>query len=186
LISPEPDRQRIPFEQGKGTPDQYPTPAELNPTKQSIPKNLKPTPVDPPPALVPKPNPPKTNSVPTVEPNMPNMPDVLVDPFKDDASFRGTRQKMEGILLTGGRRVSNDSPKNKSLDLKPSQRQSPLPAAASNLQFEASGASSESHSQVVSSSYLEVLPVKVVRREFTIEEPSNMPQVPKIRVPQRR
>ncbi len=201
LNAPEPKVQRVPL-------------VEPNSTKQYTPSTLKPTPFDPPPEYVPKPSQPKPKSAPNLDPNM---PDVLVDPFKDDASFRGTRIKKEGVLLTSGRRTSNndmkssvqkterssqpteredrevpgsDGPSDRRSDgpseLTTSQRQSPTAGNGPSLQFEASVPSSGEQSRVVSSSYMEALPVKVVRRATANPEVNDFPQVPKVRVPQKR
>ena len=88
--------ERVPVEQPKVTPEL----TDLS---------------DPPPAWAPDSKPPqKTNPI---NPSESKLPDVLVDPFKDDASFKGTRQRMEGILLTSDRQLST-----KVLRLAPSDR----------------------------------------------------------------
>lgn len=125
MPTPEPSVQRVPFEQRKPSQEPNRIPAvEPAAPRQTKPKNLKPTPMDPPPEYVPKPDLPKKTPNPS---NDPNMPDVLVDPFKDDASFRGSKQKTEGILLTGGRRTANSSSKNNAILLAPSQRHKDKP-----------------------------------------------------------
>jgi len=170
---PEPTLERIPFEQRKLTPD--------NKTQS-----------DPPPAWAPKPKVPQKSQPESM------LPDVLVDPFKDDASFRGTRQKMEGVLLTSDRRAQPNglrlAPPDQGKDaqeipiqierpirLTPKQRNSP------NSQIDAADSAPTESSQVVSSGYVEMAPVKVVVRKETFnDELSGMPHVPRIRVPSKR
>ena len=168
---PEPTLERIPFELRKLTPD--------NKTQS-----------DPPPAWAPKPK------VLQKSPAELKLPDVLVDPFKDDASFRGTRQKMEGILLTSDRRAQLNgrrlAPPDQANDeqaipiqIEKPTRLTPKQRNASNIQLDAADSAPIVSSQVVSSSYVEVAPV-VVRKEISKDDPTGMPHVPRIRVPSKR
>ena len=170
---PEPTLERIPFEQRKLTPD--------NRTQS-----------DPPPAWAPKPK------VPQKSPPESMLPDVLVDPFKDDASFRGTRQKMEGVLLTSDRRAQPNglrlAPPDQGKDAQaiPIQierptRLTPKQRKATSVQLDAADSTPTESSQVVSSSYVEVAPVRfVVRKKLSKDDPTGMPQVPRIKVPSKR
>ena len=171
-LSPEPSVQRIPFEQKSAAKSVNRIPAdETGPSVPSIPNTLKPVPSDPPPTW-------NTNTKlpPVASPAPPSSktPDVLVDPFKDDVSYRGTRDKMEGILLTSDRQVANNSLRLAPTEpeapsrLTPSQRHAPKQPDVSGLQFEAASTDTMQSSQVVSSSYFE------------------MPRVSKMRVPSKR
>lgn len=189
---PLPIVKRTPFEQRNATHNRIPA-VETIPEPQAIPNSLKAIPSDPPPIWLPNPqrkSPAESNQ---------KLPDVLVDPFKDDARIRGTRQKMEGVLLTSDRQHSTNAvrlaPPNPSEEdvgglpadngtparLTPNQRNS------ESLQFEAADSSSSEGSQVVPSSYIVAVPVKVaLRKEPSKAYPNDMPQVSKIKVPQKR
>ncbi|HUP81579.1 MAG TPA: hypothetical protein VM260_23715 [Pirellula sp.] len=170
---PEPPLDRIPFGQWKLTPD--------NKTQS-----------DPPPAWAPKAKVPQKSSPES------KLPDVLVDPFKDDASLRGTRQRMEGILLTSDRRAQYSglklAPPDQGKDAQaiPIQierptRLTPKQRNETSVQLEAADSAPTESSQVVSSGYEEMAPVKAtVRKETSNDELTGMPHVPRIRVPARR
>ncbi len=189
---PVPTVQRTPFEQRNPTHNRIPA-VETTPEPQAIPNSRKAIPSDPPPNWVPD-----TLKKPPAESSQ-KLPDVLVDPFKDDARIRGTRQKMEGVLLTSDRQHSNNAlrlaPPDQAKEnigglpsgvetpamLTPNQRNS------ERLQFEATDSESSEGSQVVPSSYTVAAPVKVALRKVPSENiPNDMPQVSKIRVPQKR
>ncbi len=198
IIKPEPPVQRVPFEQRKPAQEQHRIPA-VEPTvpRQSPPNTLKPTPMDPPPALIPKSNPPKANPIPN---NDSSMPDVLVDPFKDDASFRGTKQNSQGIVLTTGRRSASAAIKNSpmpltlskpSIDrfnepeaaptfdmpasLTPTQKHSAIPSRDSGLQFEASAPALGEQPAVISSSHVVASNyVEAVPVKVTRKVPTNL------------
>ena len=197
--APEPMVQNAPFEQRKPTTKQNRIPATETPTTNRYqPNTVKSTPSvlpDTPPAWAPKSSRPEPSNPRSLESNL---PDVLVDPFKDDASFQGTKRKMEGILLSSDRRVSTNAlriapidqaespadglfPTNRPTRLTPSQLSTP------SLQFEASESESSETSKVVSSSYVQALPVNVASRKVTSKPDSNeVPPVSRIKVPNRR
>ncbi len=182
------------------------TPA-TDPTAQNLPvervpvEPLKVTPEltdlsDPPPAWAPDSKPPqKTNPI---TPSESKLPDVLMDPFKDDASFRGTRQKMEGILLTSDRQLStkvlrlapsDQVAEEESTPIKPQKpsRHSPLKLNGPNLQFEATESASSNSSQVVPSNFNEASMGKaIVRKEMKKRPSEEIPLVPRVRVPTKR
>ncbi len=175
--APEPTLKSIPFEQKKATP-------ELT--------NLS----DPPPAWVPDSKPLKDTE--PITPAESTLPDVLVDPFKDDASFRGTRQKMEGILLTSNPQPSTQDlgfgPSNRvvgeeSSPIKPEKpsRLTPSKISGANLQFEATESASSNGSQVVPSNFFEESKGRfIVRKEMPKRYSDEMPLVPRMRVPTKR
>ena len=192
--------QRMPFEQRNSNAEHNRIPAaETPPANRYHPNAVKAIPSDPPPSWAPK-----SSSRPVISspltPAESKLPDVLVDPFKDDASFRGTRQKMEGVLLTSDRRAQPNglrlAPPDQGKDaqanpnpiqierptrLTPKQRNSP------NSQIDAADSAPTESSHVVSLSYLEVAPVRfVVRKELSKDDPTGMPQVPRIKVPSKR
>ncbi len=187
----EPLVQRVPFEQKRLTPDTNRIPAdEVKPSVQSIPNAIKSVPSDPPPAWNAN-----TGLPPAASPTPPaaKTPDVLVDPFKDDVSFRGTRDKMEGILLTSDRQITEnalratpgdlDSPSR----LTPAQRDIPKKTEVSGLLFEATGSDSVQGSQVIPSNYLQSVPVKTDLRKGTPKKTADeMPHVRRMHVPTRR
>jgi hypothetical protein len=137
-------------------------------------------------------------SVPATLPESPEpaLPDVLIDPFKDDASVRKTRDKMEGVLLTSDRRAvksgiqlraqnkmkakAESSESEMPAPLTPEQRQVP------KFQSNAVEPLDSNSSMVVPSSFQQMIPVTVTTRKKSKpiaddEEPS----VPKIAVPKR-
>ena len=190
-LSPEPSVQRVPFEQKSAakTVNRIP-PDETGPTMPSIPNTLKPVPSDPPPTWNAN-----TKLLPTANPAPPasRTPDVLVDPFKDDVSFRGTRDKMEGILLTSDRQVANNALRLAPTEpevpsrLTPAQRHAPKQPDVSGLQFEAASTDTMQSSQVVPSSYFKLVPVKAdVRKVASKENAVETPRVSKMRVPSKR
>ena len=190
-LSPEPSVQRVPFEQKSAANSINRIPAnEIGPTVPSNANTLKPVHSDPPPSWNAN-----TKLSPTASPASPasKTPDVLVDPFKDDVSFRGTRDKMEGILLTSDRQVADNllrlapnEPEAPSR-LTPSQRHTPKQPDVSGLQFEAASTDAIQSSQVVPSSFFQLLPVKAdVRKEAPKENANEIPRVSKMRVPSKR
>lgn len=180
---PVPTLQQIPFEPRTPTHNRIPA-VETIPDPQAIPNSLKAIPTDPPPIWIPN-----TQRKPPAESNQ-KLPDVLVDPFKDDARIRGTRQKMEGVLLTSDRQQSTNAlrlappdqaEKETPVRLTPNQRNS------NGLQFEATDSATSEDSRVVPSSFADLAPVKVAHRKDPSKSiPNDMPQVSKIRVPQKR
>lgn len=172
--APDPTMQRIPFEQRTNKPEL----TDLS---------------DPPPAWAPDSKPPQETN--PITPEESTLPDVLVDPFKDDASFRGTRQKMEGILLTSNRPLSakdlrfapsNRVAEEESTPIKPKKpsRLSPSKRSGPNLQFEATESASSDGSQVVPSNFFEESKGRViVRKEMPKRYSDEMPLVPRMRVP---
>ena len=151
---------------------------------------------DPPPAWAPDPMPLKETN--PMTPTESKLPDVLVDPFKDDVSFRGTRQRMEGILLTSDRQVSTKDlrlipsdrvTEEESIPIKPKKpsRLSPVKPIGPNLQFEATESASSNGSQIVPSNFVEESMGRViVRKEMPKRYSDEMPQVPRMRVPTKR
>ncbi len=201
--APEPMVQKTPFEQRKPAIEHNRIPAaETPPTNRYHPNSVKQAPLDvpdTPPSWAPKSSrPDKVNPKPPES----NLPDVLVDPFKDDASFQGTRRRMEGILLSNDRQVSTKSLQIAPIDRAESQadglspinppinrpsRFTPAQLSAPSLQFEASESESSETSKVVSSSFVQALPVKVVARKANAKPDSNeLPPVTRIKVPNRR
>ncbi len=180
---PVPTVQRIPFEPRTPTHNRIPE-LETGIDPQSLPNSLKGIPADQPPFWAP--------NTPTKRPTESGskLPDVLVDPFKDDARIRGTRQNMEGVLLTSDRQQSTNAlrlappaqaERETPVRLTPTQRNS------NGLQFEATDSASSEDSRVVPSSFADLAPVKVApRKEPLMSIPNDMPQVSKIRVPQKR
>lgn len=151
---------------------------------------------DPPPAWAPASKPPQETN--PIAPTESKLPDVLVDPFKDDVSFRGTRQKMEGILLTSDRQLSNRylrlAPSDRVAEeestpirsKKPS-RLSPIKQSGPNLKFEATESVTSNGSQVVPSNFSEESIEKAfVRKEIPKRYSDEMPLVPRTRVPTKR
>ena len=151
---------------------------------------------DPPPAWTPDSKPPQETNL--ITPPESELPDVLVDPFKDDASFRGTRQKMERILLTSDRQISTKdhrfAPSDRRaekesipfMSKKPS-RLSPIKLSETNLQFEATESASSNGSEVVPSNFFEESTGKVIlRKEMPKRYSDEIPLVPRIRVPTKR
>ncbi len=197
--APEPMVQKTPFEQRKPATEHNRIPAaETPPTNRYNPNSVKQAPLDvpdTPPSWAPKSSRPDK-----VNPKSPesNLPDVLVDPFKDDASFHGTRRRMEGILLSNDRQVSTKSLPIAPIDQAESQadglspinrpnRFTPAQLSTPSLQFEASDSESIETSKVVSSSFAQALPVKVVARKANSKPDSNeLPPVSRIKVPNRR
>ena len=189
--APEPSVQRVPFEQKRAASPSNRIPAdETNQPVQTMPNTLKPVPSDPPPTWNANTKlPPAASSAPPAS----TTPDVLVDPFKDDVSFHGTRDKMEGILLTSDRQVADNllrmPPAESDVPsrLTPKQRGSSSVPEFSGLQFEAAGSDSVHGSQVVPSSYFELVPVKMdVRKEAPKATANDTPHVSKMRVPSKR
>lgn len=187
----EPLVQRVPFEQKRSTPATDRIPADAaNPSRQTIPNTLKSLPSDPPPAWNANTKlPPAANPAPPAS----RTPDVLVDPFKDDVSFRGTRDRMEGILLTSDRQITENALRSAPGDLDspsrltPAQRHNPKQPEVSGLFFEAADSESVRGSQVVPSNYLEMVPVKAdIRKGISKKSADEMPQVSKMRVPTKR
>jgi len=179
-ISPKPSVQRIPFEQKRAANTTNRIPAdEASPSVPSFPNTLKPVPTDPPPTWNAN-----TKLPPTASPASPTSktPDVLVDPFKDDVSFRGTRDKMEGILLTRNRQVAKNALRLAPTELEapsrltPSQRHAPKQPDVSGLQFEAASTDTIQSPQVVPSNYFVMLK----------ENANEIPRVSKMRVPSKR
>ena len=173
----DPTMQRFLIEKRKSTP-------ELNSLS------------DPPPAWDPYLKPPQKTNPKT--PAESKLPDVLVDPFKDDVSFRGTRQEMEGILLTSDRQLSTNQQRfahsdrvadQESTPIRPKKpsRLSPIKLGGPNLQFEATESASSHGSQVVPSNFTkESLGKAIVRKEMPKRYSDDMPLVPRIRVPTKR
>ncbi len=175
--------QRIPFEPRTPTHNRIPA-VEAGIAPQSVPNSLKSVPSDQPPIWAPK-----TPMKPPAESGL-KLPDVLVDPFKDDARIRGTRQKMEGVLLTSDRQQSTNTlrlaPPDQTEEGTPAKL-TPTQRNSNGLQFEATDSASSEDSRVVPSSFVEPASVKVALRKVPSENiPNDMPQVPKIRVPQKR
>ena len=116
-----------------------------------------------------------------------SMPDILIDPFKDDASAMRLRKNKPNISLTSG--VSNASKKRNEISstwiseaptkLTPSQR------TASSVQFDTNESIDPSEdSDVVPSSFVETRPVIIaVRRKISSTELDRAPQVNRIPVP---
>ncbi len=189
---PMPTLPQTPFEPRNPTHNRIPAEETVHEI-QSVPNSLKTISTDTPPVWVP--------STPTKPPAEldPTLPDVLVDPFKDDARIRGTRQKMEGVLLTSDRQHSSNAlrlaapvqadgePDGLPPSLETPARLTPKQRNQESLQFEATDSASNESSRVVPSSYKESTPVKVALRKVPSKGTSNeTPQVSKIRVPQKR
>ena len=201
LDSSDPKVQRVPFEHGKtnSNPINRIPAVETGPSAfpPSIPNVLKPIPSDIPPAWTPNALPPKAkNTAPTES----KLPDVLVDPFKDDVSTKGKNKSM--IQLTSDRQITTNTLRSKPTDhlmedqeeaiiidrparLTPKQKLPSLQESSSeSLQFEASESTSNQGSKVVSSSYLHAIPVPVVvRKDLTQDKSNGAPNVSKMRVP---
>lgn len=204
LEGSDPKVQRVPFEHGKSSsnsinriPAVESGPSTATP---SIPNVLKPIPSDIPPARTPNALPPKAKNPAPIDSKI---PDVLVDPFKDDVSTKGKNKSM--IQLTSDRQITNNTLRSRPTDhaiedqeesiiidrparLTPKQKLPSLQESASgSLQFEASESASNEGSKVVSSSYLHAVPVPVVvRKEPTQDKSSGAPNVSKTRVPTKR
>ncbi len=199
-----PKVQRVPFEQRNSPPNSTnripAVEAGPNTTTPSIPNVLKPIPSDIPPAWTPNALPPKAK---TTVPTDSKLPDVLVDPFKDDLSSRGKNKSL--IQLTSDRQITTNSLRSSQSDhsdadqaeslnidrparLTPKQKLSTSQdTTTGSLQFEASEASANEGSKVVSSSYLHAIPVPVVVRKDSVQDKLNgAPSVPKMRVPAKR
>ena len=183
---PVPTVQRIPFEPRTPTHNRIPVvETGIEPQEpQSLPNSLKGIPSDQPPFWAPN-----TPSKPPAESGS-KLPDVLVDPFKDDARIRGTRQNMEGVLLTSDRQQSTNTlrlaPPDQAQGETPA-RLTPTQRNSNGLEFEATDSVSTEDSRVVPSSFAELVPVKVaLRKEPSKSIPNDMPSVSKIRVPQKR
>ena len=142
--APEPMVQKMPFEHRKPAMEHHRIPAaETLPPNRYHPNSVKQAPLevlDTPPSWAPK----------SSRPPESKLPDVFVDPFKDDASFRGTRKRMEGILLSNDRQVStktlqfaptdHEEPQADGLSpINRSSRFSPAELSTPSLQFEARG-----------------------------------------------
>ena len=106
---------------------------------------------------------------------------------------------MEGILLTSDRQHSTNSlrlaPPDQAegvigrlpSDVETPTRLTPNQRNSERLQFEATDSATSEGSQVVPSSYTVALPVKVaLRKEPSKLHPNDVPQVPKIKVPQKQ
>ena len=188
---PAPSVQRVPFEQKPVSTPANRIPAdETNQAVQTMPNTLKPVPSDRLPTRTASPN-----QTPAANPAAPaaKAPDVLVDPFKDDLSSRGTRDKMEVILLTSDRQVADNALRLVPAEseapsrLTPKQRGTSTAPEFNGLQFEAAESDSVQGSQVVPSNYVELLPVKLdVRKEASNGNANGSPQVSKMRVPTKR
>jgi hypothetical protein len=202
----DPKVQRVPFEHR--TPPSNSTnriPAvETGPntTPPSIPNVLKTIPTDIPPAWTPNALPPKAKST---TPTDSKLPDVLVDPFKDDLSSKGQNKSL--IQLTSDRQIATNSLRSESTGhseadqqvslpierparLTPKQKQSQSTSQDSDtasLQFEASESASNAGATVVSSSYSHAVPAPVVVRKASAPINSDgAPSVSKVRVPTKR
>jgi len=92
------------------------------PTTPSIglPQTPNSSPVDSLPVLQPTPTEdnkslPSENQTPSLPPALPQsqdeIPDVLIDPFKDDASWKGNRNRLNGVRLTSGEAINPLRPK---------------------------------------------------------------------------
>ena len=200
----DPKVQRVPFEHR--TPPSNSTnriPAiETGPntTTPSIPNVLKPVPSDIPPAWTPNALPPKAK---TTAPIDSKLPDVLVDPFKDDLSSKSKNKSL--IQLTSDRQITTNSLRFGPADPSDADRETSLtierPAKltpkqklstshesdSGSLQFEASESASNTGATVVSSSYLHAVPAPVVvRKASTPVHSDGAPTVSKVRVPIKR
>ncbi|MCY2982182.1 MAG: hypothetical protein NTY15_00920 [Planctomycetota bacterium] len=200
----EPKVQRVPFENRTLPANPINRNADIetgnNTTTPSITNVLKPVPLDTPPAWTPNAIPPKAT---TTDPIDSELPDVFVDPFKDDVSSKGKNKSL--IQLTSDRQIStntlrsglsnySDADPQDSLTIErpakltPKQKRSTSQESASvSLQFEASESTSNAEAKVVSSSYLHSTPAPVVvRKASTLDKPTGAPTVSKVRVPTKR
>jgi hypothetical protein len=95
---------------------------ETTPTTPStgLPQTPNSSPVDSLPVLQPTPTEdnkslPIENQTPSLPPALPQsqdeIPDVLIDPFKDDASWKGNRNRLNGVRLTSGEVINPLRPK---------------------------------------------------------------------------
>jgi len=202
--APEPLVQRIPFEQRTSPAVEHPRiPAVENVSpKLSTPITIPPTPSEPPPILRPIPLKPAirppANSVPPRR-NESNIPDVLIDPFKDDASVRRTRDQLEGVLLTSDSQLMRqplrlappggseaiDSPTTISpLELPP--RLTPAQRQVPSSELDAMESVPREDSMVVPSNYVQAFPVIVIRGRTDTKPVDVKPQVSRMKVPTRR
>ena len=192
--------QRVPFEQRKPVPDHSRIPAEPFAAMQATPDTLKLPPAAPPPSLKPRQSTPISKPVPPTEQSL---PDVLVDPFKDDASTRRPPHEADvqlssaqnsprnSLYLVPGRKQSinvetSSGQPGMPASLTPSQRQAPSQPLPSGLEFEATETAQSESAQVIRSSYMETVPVKVSRKSISNAEPDDTPQVSKVKVPLKR
>ena len=199
----DPKVQRVPFENRTPPNSTNRIPAienGPNTTNLSIPNVLKPVPSDIPPAWTPNALPPKAK---TTSPIDSKLPDVLVDPFKDDLSSKDKNKSL--IQLTSDRQIATNSLRSGPTDhsnadqevsltierparLTPNQKLSTSQESASgSLQFEASESASNTGATVVSSSFLHAIPAPVVVRKVSTPDSLNgAPTVSKVRVPVKR
>jgi hypothetical protein len=141
-------------------------------------------------------------SLPTIPNNSPpantpqRLPDVLVDPFKDDPSAMNGRSTRNNVMLTGGSHFRKPGFKLKKptaetepvvipegempAPLTPAQREVP------NIQIEAREPMNIDTSSVVPTSYYEPVPVKTLVRRPVATDDQPVPNVNKVRVPARR
>lgn len=143
-----------------------------------------------PPAPLPAAEPPKALQPTPIEQSL---PDVLVDPFKDDASVRKTRDQMEGILLISSRQSKaqtvhqgSASESTATQQIVPS-RLPPSQSKASGIQFDAEEPVVQDAPTVVPTAYQQAVPVKVSQRKaVSASLKENAPSVSKIPVPHRK
>lgn len=130
-----------------------------------------------------------------VVPNLPALPDVLVDPFKDDPSVFHNAPEPESIQLTSARRVKSNGlrlrapnvTEGKDLDapeiLTPSQRKA---LGAENGKAPGAEVKQEIN-PVVPIAYHETVPVRVtVRSKAPATDDGDQPRVGRIAVPRQR
>jgi hypothetical protein len=126
------------------------------------------------------------------------LPDVLVDPFKDDPSAQHSQPNQGEIQLTSGRRTSKLGYKLKTAlgdesrkEMHPSDAPAALTPAQRDvhpLEFESISPveSAPSESLVVPTAYHVPVPVKtMVRKPEPVADDESKPSVSRIRVPRR-
>jgi hypothetical protein len=195
-IEPAPKASDFPSEQRPG-----PASTQQNVREPFAPRHpqVSPKPADeftprlpfgnPPPARLPiSPSDPGGATPPILPQSQDEIPDVLVDPFKDDASWKGRRNRMNGVQQTGGSVIDIAEPTptvSRPVQLKrvPLQEIEETPNSAISI-----GPSFNSEDNaVVASSHLERLPVKVhtVKRSFSSTENETIPSVKRTPVPKK-
>ena len=180
----------------------YASPTRL-PPPTTLQKNLQ-TSINGPESRIPAREPePKTNvpnlvpkSIPSL-PSAPSLPDVLVDPFKDDPSVYNDQHESSPVQLTSGKRLKPSglklrTPKSdraleehKPEPLTPRQRSFPDSASFKSTKVN-HGASSVRVSEVVPIAYFESMPVRVSLKSRANDESDDYaPHVERIAVPRR-
>jgi hypothetical protein len=172
---------REPFQQKQVDAPKLPEPIGLPPSSSSQPSQRVP---------LPKPSPADANDLPQ---SQEEIPDVLVDPFKDDARWKSQRDRMNGIRLSSGQ-AKNASRGELKLGREPAVKEQAIPRlelAPPDASVHETGdilvlpPTNDQQGMVIQSAFLKPQPVKVKANvlRMPVETESDFPYVKRTAVP---